>query len=118
MDAVFSIILVLMMLVFLEGTSKNIVTISKKIEKKQDIKRILIDEAEKEKSIISSYKGSVDKISELENYKNKEYSVRKKRKIIEREYGYISSSIEISDESNFEIIEVYNILGEENERKE
>lgn len=49
MDAVFSIILVLMMLVFLEGTSKNIVTISKKVEKKQDIKRILIDEAKKKK---------------------------------------------------------------------
>ena len=113
MDAVFSIILILMIVLFLEGASKNVELISKKIDKKQEMKRVLIEEAEKEKSILSSYKGNIDNISELVNYENKEYSVSKKRKIIEKRFGYVSSSIEISDKNNCENIKVYSILGEE-----
>lgn len=113
MDVIFSIMLTLTIIIFVEASVKNSETISKKMDNRQFTKRILIDEAEKEKGIISSYEGELDNLSEKVSYKDGKYEVEKNRKVLDARFGYICSQIKVKNNATVEKIKVYSILGED-----
>ena len=112
-DMIFSIFTVVMIICFIEISTKNIYAINRKINEEIGKREMITREAEVEKAEIAGFSGEAERLIENKEYRNRGYSINKNRKIINSEYGLVKTEILMKKEGISEKIEVYGILGED-----
>lgn len=114
MDMIFSIISVVLIISFLQSTLTNINKINKKLDSATYKKELIRNESEKEKIKIGNFSDREDNLIKKEKYKKDNWIITKNRKIIESDYGYISTEIIFKNENDEERTIVFGVLGDKN----